>query len=327
MHQAELMMAFLIASTALAGLTAVFMGQVAQASRDKKERVKRVDIITLLISFAMFLGVVICSINWFSSGNPWYAIGATCFFPLQIVAFTMVFINFWLNELKRSHPSRLPSEPEKLTMKNESPQKKRQSLSATAWAWILVFLLLASILAFSIMTFVKGAGGQYVILRDILTIVMAVAGVAIAAGGYLLYRLISEQVQGKAALTAKEEGQKSVARVLTLEGFFRWKDYKRAGQTLTNFDYVEWGIEVTKDAHEFIKGLDERKEDVETLLCNIRNNLAYYIAEGKKYGIAQKGDKELVMACTSYIRQRILKYPKYADEWAETCKFVDEQFR
>lgn len=105
MDNTTLMMAVLIASTTLGGLTAVFMGQLAQASGQKRKRTRQVDIVALLVSFVMFLGVVVWTIIYFSNGNLLHLIGAFCLFIFQIVAFTVVFISFWLDELRRQAPA------------------------------------------------------------------------------------------------------------------------------------------------------------------------------------------------------------------------------
>lgn len=324
MHQVELMMALLIASTALAGLTAVFMGQVAQASREKRERARRVDIITLLVSFAMFLGVIVCSINWFNSGNPWYAIGTTCFFPLQIVAFTLVFVTFWLNELKWGRQSHLPTELGKLTTKNDTPQRKRQPFLATNWAWILVLLLLASILAVSI--FAKGPATSYALLRDILTIVIAIAGVAIAAGGYLVYRLISERAEARVVAAASSavntEILATTAHSLAISGYIFWVEYELNEQKRPNPNspWLRNAISLTQLAwEEYGKKLDERK--YERLICGIKNNLAFYLAER-----GCTDDRDTALTFAQYIHEREPNYPRDAPIWLNTYTFVMKKY-
>jgi len=104
MDKATLMMALLIASTTLTGLTVVFMGQVAQAARQEAGRARRADIDalrTLLATIILSVAVILSTIIWFSSGSHAYELAAYSCFTAQIIWFSTVFIIFWCQKIRQ----------------------------------------------------------------------------------------------------------------------------------------------------------------------------------------------------------------------------------
>ena len=113
MYNEQLMMALLIASTALAGLKGVFLGQIAKnlqlVNFDKNlplENVKMLNrtlsyIYILLVSFLFSLVVIITTILWFNFGYNACEEIAYISFLIQIALFAAVFIMFWYWELRQ----------------------------------------------------------------------------------------------------------------------------------------------------------------------------------------------------------------------------------
>jgi hypothetical protein len=62
------------------------------------------------------------------------------------------------------------------------------------------------------------------------------------------------------------------------------------------------------------------------LICWIKNNLAYYLAERQKLKAALPGDDVLAQQFAKYAYDRISKYPKGRGHYTDTYRFVQEQF-
>jgi hypothetical protein len=96
-YDKELMMAILTASTALAGLTGVVIGQIRQSKLTARSRFCFSGL--LVITF-VFAGIAIArAINWLGSPEDWESQEARCYFEIQLVLFLVVATAFWLSDL------------------------------------------------------------------------------------------------------------------------------------------------------------------------------------------------------------------------------------
>lgn len=96
-YDKELMMAILTASTALAGLTGVVIGQIRQSKLTVRSRFCFSGL--LVITF-VFAGIAIArAINWLGSPEDWESQEARCYFEIQLVLFLVVATAFWLSDL------------------------------------------------------------------------------------------------------------------------------------------------------------------------------------------------------------------------------------
>ncbi len=66
---------------------------------------------------------------------------------------------------------------------------------------------------------------------------------------------------------------------------------------------------------------------MERFICGLMNNLAYYTAKKKQiFNSVSSEDRHIVKECIKYIQIRLLKYPEYASDWADTIETVIIQF-
>jgi len=151
-------------------------------------------------------------------------------------------------------------------------------------------------------------------LVDVLTIVLAVAGVVIAAVGYLTYRLASERIERRAVAEVRAETLKNKARLLTYIGYVYWVDF----ECTKDARYIEQAIDLTKGAHDVCaRELDERERENELLIGAIRNNLAYYLAKR-----GRPEDRSLSRGYAEYIHSRSQNFPEQREDWEDTYRFV-----
>ena len=86
-------------------------------------------------------------------------------------------------------------------------------------------------------------------------------------------------------------------------------------------------IETTELGYDrYISELDEQERESELLICWIKNNLAYYYAERRKFEAAKPGDAVTAQKFVKYVHNRIDKYPEEEEDWIHTYKFVQQQF-
>ena len=107
-------------------------------------------------------------------------------------------------------------------------------------------------------------------------------------------------------------------------GFDFWTDYKATGK----IEYLNRAIDRTKWAYdEYASKLDEKKPDNEKLICWIKNNWAFYLAERQKCKEPQKGDDVLALKLAEEAYEKIGKFPEHAEAWIDTYQFVRKQFK
>lgn len=163
---------------------------------------------------------------------------------------------------------------------------------------------------------------KYDILKDTLTITLTILAVGIAVGGYLVYQIISGRLQKESAEIARITTIKHCAKWFNYIGFNFWQAYEQTRGR--NRQYLEMAINFTQRGFSYFGELPEserEKHENDELLCKIKNNLGYYLAERNK-----AEDKDLSRECADYIRQRFLKYPENKDDWLDTCTFIEGKY-
>jgi len=193
---------------------------------------------------------------------------------------------------------------------------------------ILFLILLLALIGSYIYTFITPAyeiADKYEVFRDLLTIILAIAGVSIAAGGYLGYRYVSavfrrdvDSAIEQARALARMDTHRVNAYVFASTGYAFWHTYDAMKQA----SFLEEAIRFTETAytHHAAK-LDEQQPENQRLICDIRNNLGYYLAERKK-----PEDKALARDCAEYIIRKIPTYPDASQTWQGTYNFIMQQY-
>lgn len=160
---------------------------------------------------------------------------------------------------------------------------------------------------------------RYDILKDTLAIVFLVLALGIGAVGYGSYQILSGRLQTESASASHVEMTRGAARLFTHLGYLFWEKYKRTDKE--ELQYRDLAIDITEHGLRYMSELPEKERENEELLCTIKNNLAYYLAERN-----EAKDKELAKDYVEYIRKRIQKYPAEKAAWLDTCNFVRQRY-
>jgi len=110
-----------------------------------------------------------------------------------------------------------------------------------------------------------------------------------------------------------------------IHGYSCWMDYER-WHKIQDLNEV---INKTREAYDdYAEKLDEKKTSNEELICWIKNNLAYYLAERHKDDptAALPSDGDLARKFAEYPYKKIDKYPQHAEKWVETYYYVQKEF-
>ena len=163
---------------------------------------------------------------------------------------------------------------------------------------------------------------KYDILKDTLLIVLAVMAVGITVIGYGIYLILSERLKIESASTARVETQKGSIRLFIHSGFIFWESYDNSKKK--EKQYLEMAIALTEIALRYFSNLPDNEgasRENDKLLCQIKNNLAYYYAERKR-----AVDASLAKEYVEYLRERLSKYPELRELWQDTGEFVYQQY-
>jgi hypothetical protein len=189
---------------------------------------------------------------------------------------------------------------------------------------VLFILVLLALLGGYIYSFIvphPEVTEKYEIFRDVLTIVLAIAALFIAAAGYCIYRYLDERITRHAIeaadSAARIEGHFSSAYSLGQSGYIYWRTYKKTKDT----DYLENAISFTELAYRHAIWLNEQQREHQRLICAIRNNLGYYLAERGKME-----DGTLARECAAYIKRKIVDFPEARAMWEDTYSFILEKY-
>lgn len=193
----------------------------------------------------------------------------------------------------------------------------------------LSHILLGIVLPISIIFLLIGAGfylfssskattetvNAYPLFRDILQIVLAIAAVAIAALGYLIYRIVAQRLQIRAEEEIGNERRRIAAKLCSDIGLLRWRDFERI--TPPNPQYRQDAIDMTEKAHRYASELDERDPRNERIIAAVRNNLAWYFANR-----GRSQDRGKARGYAQYIHARSQNFPEEKEEWEDTYREV-----
>jgi hypothetical protein len=164
-------------------------------------------------------------------------------------------------------------------------------------------------------------------LDTFVALFMAMLAVAAIAGG-AIYWIIAYKVKRDVMSLARAQHHRTMATLSTESGYGYWRDYedtKRKGKK--KIKKLNQAIKRTNGAYEYhARQLDEREPENEQLICWIRNNLAYYLAERKRCNKSEEGDDALAQECAKYIYKKISKYPEKKKDYTDTYHFVEKQF-
>ena len=157
---------------------------------------------------------------------------------------------------------------------------------------------------------------------NVLTITLAVVGVAIAGGFFGIYGTLKQKLENDIKKKATSEMDIEKARFFISHGHMYWLDYKISNSEDTvKIRFLKQAISETEKGLGLIKDLkSDNAEDYlrkEIIKCSGRNNLSYYyykLPEDEKL----KGTDELADTYAKYVYNKISLFPDYRGTWTDT---------
>ncbi len=161
---------------------------------------------------------------------------------------------------------------------------------------------------------------RYDVLKDTLTIVLAVSAVGIAVLGYGIYLILSGRLKTESALASRIEALKGAVRQFLISGYMFWEYYENTGKKQAEF--LKLAIDFTERALATFNELpadEAKKRDNEKALCKIKNNLAYYYADALEA-------EDIAKEYAEYIKKMMPKYAEEKENWLDTYNHVYQRF-
>ena len=168
------------------------------------------------------------------------------------------------------------------------------------------------------------------VFKDVLQTVLAIAALSIAAFGYGTYKILSSQIEERVIVNTETRYQTSLAHHRTALGYMNWMLYENSKQdSKIAEDYLDEAIRHTRIAFdEHALNLDEKERKIERLVCDIRNNWAYYASEKHiEFGGIPDHEQAQSMSFVDWLEARIDNHPDNASDYRDTIDTVRERFK
>ena len=168
------------------------------------------------------------------------------------------------------------------------------------------------------------------VFKDVLQTVLAIAALSIAAFGYGTYKILSAQIEDRVRKRTDARYQMSQAHQRTALGYMNWMLYENSKQdSKIAKGYLDEAIRHTRIAFkDHVVELDEKDHKVERLICDIRNNLAYYASEKhSEFGGLSQSEQGQFLSFIDWIEERINNHPENASDYRDTINTVRKRFK
>jgi hypothetical protein len=154
-----------------------------------------------------------------------------------------------------------------------------------------------------------GNTSDYNLFKDILQTVLTVASIVIAAVAVGIYKILSRQLEievTKRVEARYHEGISQLRRGIAFSFWHSFKNYHQIGQPTIADEYIALAI---AGLHYAAEGIQEDDPNTEPLLCDIRNDWAWYIYEKDARAPVSTGDKALALYFVDWLEKRLGKVP------------------
>lgn len=167
-----------------------------------------------------------------------------------------------------------------------------------------------------------GVANDYAVLKDTLAIVLSATGLVVVIFGAGAFFVLRDQINRAVETETSARARAATATALSVVGNRFWDQYEH---TKDDF-FLEQAISLAGMAYrDYALGLDDSKRDFEEVLCGIRNNWGYFLAEKARLSKASKAEMSIAISSKRYLEDRISKYPEHAEDWEDTVRFIREQ--
>jgi hypothetical protein len=166
----------------------------------------------------------------------------------------------------------------------------------------------------------------YDLYKDILQTVLAVASIVIAAIAVGLYKILSQQIETEVTKKVEARYREAISQLRRGIGFTFWKNsthYHQIGQPAIADEYIALAIEAAQYAG---AGMQENDPSTEAILCEVRNDWAWYIYEKATRTPISNAEKALALYFVEYLEKRLGKYPARAEAFQDTIVTIRSPF-
>jgi len=172
------------------------------------------------------------------------------------------------------------------------------------------------------------ASADQQIFKDVFQTVLALAALSIAAFGFGTYKILSAQIEEKVRRNTDMQYRLTIAYHKASLAFVYWRLYANAEpRSPTSKIYLDVAIDQTRRAYEeHVANADQDDPSVEHLVCEIRNNLAFYISERHtNFGSVNPEEQAECLSLVDWLEGRIQKFPQRAYDYRDTIDTVRER--
>ena len=166
------------------------------------------------------------------------------------------------------------------------------------------------------------------VFKDVLQTALAIAALSIAAFGYGTYKILSSQIEERVRKNTDMQYRLTMAYHRASFAFVFWRLYESAErQSPTAKVYLDVAIDYTRRAYdEHVADMNQDDSKVEQLICEIRNNLAYYIsAKHADFGPVGMEERGECLIYLDWLESRIGNYPQRAHAYRDTIATVKKR--
>lgn len=163
---------------------------------------------------------------------------------------------------------------------------------------------------------------EHKLFKDLLVLILAIAGIVITIMGYGAYRILERHIEDYAREVMNEVYLRAQASAITHLGFIFWRIYKSDQRKMFNLNHA---IELTKHAYRYTQDLSEKKTENKRLMCTVRSDLAHYLAEYCRRGQGSEVDRIVALDYAEYVfRRKTLFTGSDLEEIIDTYHFVQQ---
>lgn len=197
-----------------------------------------------------------------------------------------------------------------------------------SWLFVLGAIAVVTLifaLAFVAFAFVGSspltATERYPVLRDLLTIVLTASALIIAVFGALGFWTVRREMKRDVEDQVRDRYMGAIAAALTSSAD-SIHDLYLGNQ---NAVYLQTALNLAQHAHDNYTGrlVHSGNADYVRLVCDVRNNIAAYVAEKCQLGTASSEERHLALEYAKYLEGRLVDYASdVTREWSDTINAV-----
>ncbi|MCH7622252.1 MAG: hypothetical protein IH870_10175 [Chloroflexi bacterium] len=213
-------------------------------------------------------------------------------------------------------------------------QRNAKLLGSILWNVLVPVTISFAIFAGGLYLFRETGSGavaqadRYDVFKDTITIVLSVAGIIIAVLGVGAFLLLRVFLQRDITNEVNEKFLRSMIWNLINVGYTLWDHHQNTNEQFL----LRHAIEVTVDAHEQVKQLDQSQLINQEIEGIVRNNWGYYLAAKAKAsregswqdeGITHD-EMQQALHIAEYLKEKARVFPHYAGSFSDTIAYIHD---